>query len=104
VDVCTEVTRAVADLMAIGTPADLAAARAKLVSNSSTGKPDETIMIEFLRLVRELGVSDPEGVCEYGSYVLAKCRGHLSAGECAFLNTYKYAITAKSAKASATLC
>jgi hypothetical protein len=70
--------------MVIGTPADLAAARSKLIGHASTGKIDEKTMIEFLRLVRELGVSDPEAVCEYGSYVLSKCRRHLSAGECAF--------------------
>ena len=69
--------------MALGTPADLAAARTKLVANAATGRKDAATMISFLRLVRELGVQDPEAVCEHGSYVLAHCKGKLSVTECA---------------------
>ena len=71
--------------MALGTPADLAAARKKLLGQAKSGTNDAGTMIQWLRLVRELQVQESEGVCEYGTYVLAKARGQLGAEECAFL-------------------
>jgi hypothetical protein len=69
--------------MALGTPADLAAARAKLITDTGKGILDTATRIKYLRLVRDLGVHDAEGVCEYGSYVLAKGARQLGSVECA---------------------
>lgn len=67
----------------MGTPADLAAARAKLIAQADQGILDAATRIQYLRLVRDLGVHDAEGVCEYGSYVLAKGARQLGSVECA---------------------
>lgn len=69
--------------MALGTPAELAASRAKLIAQGKAGVKDASEMIKYLRLVRELSVHDAEGVVEHGSYVLARAKGQLAADECA---------------------
>lgn len=62
---------------------DLAASRRKLVSQAQAGVKDVGTMREYLRLVRDLRIEDAEGVCEYGTYVLAKGKGRLPSTECA---------------------
>jgi hypothetical protein len=43
-------------------------------------------MLTYLRLLRELGVTDPEGVLDYGSAVLTKFPGKLGMDECMYLH------------------
>jgi hypothetical protein len=69
--------------MALATPADLADARSKLLAQSSSGQADVATMIDYLKLRRDLGVHEPEGVCEYGTYVLAKGSSRLKTNDCA---------------------
>ena len=69
--------------MSLGTPADLAELRSKLTQQNSTGVKDAKTMISYLKLRRDLGVHDAEGVCEYGTYVLAKAKRQLKTTECA---------------------
>ena len=63
------------------TCADLANARSKLHAMGPKGSSAFIEMNKYLRLVRELGVKDSEGVAEYGSYVLKSFRSKLQEDE-----------------------
>lgn len=57
--------------------ADLNAAREQLHALGAKGHKNLPCMVTYLRLVREVGVKEPEGVAEYGSAVLADFKSKL---------------------------
>jgi hypothetical protein len=67
--------------MPFSTPADFAKAKAELKRLGPSAVHHGHAMVTYLRLLRELNITDAEGVLEYGSAVLTKFPGKLSMEE-----------------------
>lgn len=67
--------------MPFSTPTDFARAKTELKRLGPAAVKNCKSMMAYLRLLRELGVPDPEGVLEYGSAVLTKFPRQLSLDE-----------------------
>ena len=73
--------------MPFSTPTDFANAKAELKRLGPSAVKHCKPMMTYLRLLRELGVPDPEGVLEYGSAVLTKFPRKLGLDERTFYIT-----------------
>lgn len=67
--------------MPFSTPTEFAKAKADLKKLGPSAVQNGHAMVTYLRLLRELGVTDTEGVLEYGSAVLTKFPGKLGMDE-----------------------
>jgi hypothetical protein len=67
--------------MPFSTTDDLAKAKGELKRLGASATSNSREMLTFLRCLRELGVSDCEGVLEYGSALLARFPRQMSAEE-----------------------
>lgn len=68
--------------MPFSTPADFAKAKADLKRLGPSAVQNYRPMLTYTRLLRELGVTDSEGVLEYGSALITKFPRKLGWEEC----------------------
>lgn len=71
--------------MPFSTPTDFANAKAELDRLGPSAVQHGRAMVTYLRLLRELGVTDTEGTLEYGSAVLTKFPRKLGLDERTYL-------------------